>query len=404
MLVRNVTMLGHKDHGKSTLIGSILMLTNSVSQARIEEAKKYSQKLGKPFEPAFILDSFEEEREGGLTIDTTRAEASYKGVAFELIDVPGHEELIKNMMSGASFADIAILLVSAKPDEGIRDQTKRHVFVARMLGINSIIVAINKMDSVEYKKEVYDKLVNEINSFFKNINFSGSVRFVPISAYNGENIKEKSEKMGWYKGKPLLEELFFLSKKKDKPKIKDLRAVVQGFIEEENKKLISARVLSGCLRKGTISVYPNGIKRKALNLIVNGKKVAKACENDTVAIELDAPLNEARGLVISSSSKPIITKKINALVFSTIKLGNNSKISIRLLGKEFAAKKLSINEVIDASNGLHKKGNFIKPLDAGRVAIDLGDYVAVEKYSELKGMGRFTFYSGSKFGGVGIIE
>ena len=136
MLVKRITLLGHKDHGKSTLIGNMLILTNRINPAKLQEAERTSAQIGTRFEPGYILDSFHEEREGGLTIDTTRTEKiPYNELAFEFIDVPGHEELIKNMISGASQADIAVLIVSAKADEGIREQTKRHLFVARMLGI-----------------------------------------------------------------------------------------------------------------------------------------------------------------------------------------------------------------------------------------------------------------------------
>ncbi|MGC9129589.1 MAG: GTP-binding protein [Candidatus Micrarchaeia archaeon] len=404
MLVKNVTMLGHKDHGKSTLIGSILMLTNSVSKARIEEAKRYSKRLGRPFEPAFILDSFEEEREGGLTIDTTRAEASYKGVAFELIDVPGHEELIKNMMSGASFAETAILVVSAKQEEGIREQTKRHVFIARMLGIESLLVAVNKMDSANYSKKVYEGIVDEIKKFFAGIGFTGKVRFVPISAYNGDNIISRSKKMSWYKGKPLLEELYALTRSKSKDGMKDLRAVVQGFIEESNRRLVGAKVLSGVLKRGKVTFLPGNIKRNILKLVVKGKSVGSAKSGESVAIELDKPLEEPRGLVISSGCKPIVSNKVHALLFSTMRLGPDSKITLRLLGKDVEVKKVSILSIIDASSGASKKGKAIAPLDAGHAELLLGSDVAVEKYSNLKSMGRFTFYKGSKFGGVGIIE
>src|SRR5271154_1586737 len=192
MDVTEVTLLGHKDHGKSTLIGNMLITTKSVSEQRINDAKKTSKKLGRNFEPGFILDSFEEEREGGLTIDTTRAQVLYKGNAFEFIDVPGHEELIKNMISGASNADFAVLMVSAKPDEGIRDQTFRHLYLAGMLGIKKILVAVNKMDKVGYEENRFDEIRSRILTFLIKTGFEKkNLYFVPISAYNAENLVSK---------------------------------------------------------------------------------------------------------------------------------------------------------------------------------------------------------------------
>ena len=182
MHIQQITMLGHKDHGKSTLIGSLLMSTGSATEERIADAKNTSKKLGKQFEPAFILDAFSEEREGGLTIDTARAQIKYMGKAFELIDVPGHEELIKNMLSGASYANTAVLVVSAAKDEGIKPQTKRHLFLAKMLGIRHFIVAVNKMDTVGYSQNDYEMIKNDIAAYLDDIGVhSQSVNFVPIS-------------------------------------------------------------------------------------------------------------------------------------------------------------------------------------------------------------------------------
>jgi len=408
MLVENVTMLGHKDHGKSTLIGSILMLTNSVSNTRIEEAKKYSEKLGKPFEPAFILDSLEEEREGGLTIDSTRAEAKYKDLAFEFIDVPGHEELIKNMMSGASFAETAILLVSAKPGEGIRKQTKRHVFVAKMLGIENLIVAVNKMDTVNYDENIYNKIAESIGRFLSNIKFDGEVRYVPISAYKGENIARRSASMKWYKGMPLLEELYRMIKgagKSDKNRFNKLRAVVQGFIEDNNEKLISAKVLSGKIEKGKIMFFPGNIERYAKKIILKGRVVAKAGEGSSVAIEVDKEIKNPRGLVVAKKGEePIVANKLNALIFTTAKLTPNSKMVLKILGNEIKCNRLNIKEHIDTTTGALSKKGLIESLNAGILELELESDIAFERYDVLKSMGRFSFYIENKFGGVGIIE
>ncbi len=168
-----ITMLGEKDHGKSTLIGSLLIASGSATEQRINEAKKYA-KRGR-FEPGYILDSFAEERAQEMTIDTTRAEMVYKGAMYEFIDVPGHLELIKNMMSGASNGEMAVLMVSMKQGEGLKPQTKRHVFISNMFGIKSLVVAVNKMDMIGYSRDAFEKMKAGISTYLGAIGFSGPV-------------------------------------------------------------------------------------------------------------------------------------------------------------------------------------------------------------------------------------
>ncbi len=183
MKINRITLLGHKDHGKSTLIGNLLIKTNSVSEQRISEAKRISTELNKPFEPGFILDSFEEERREGLTIDTTRVQLKYKDAAFEFIDVPGHEELIKNMLSGASYADFALAVVSAASNEGIKDQTKRHIYIADLIGINRIVIAVNKMDKINYDEKRFNDIKNSLMHYFSKVGINKrNIIFIPISA------------------------------------------------------------------------------------------------------------------------------------------------------------------------------------------------------------------------------
>ncbi|MEM3227676.1 MAG: GTP-binding protein, partial [Candidatus Micrarchaeaceae archaeon] len=313
MEVYRITLLGHKDHGKSTLIGNLLMLTHSVTRSRINEARDYSKKLHKKFEPAFIIDSFHEEREMGLTIDITRAEITYKSKAFSFIDVPGHEELIKNMISGASNASTALLLVSAKPGEGIKGQTKRHLFIARMLGISNIIVAINKMDSVSFSENRFEEIKSNISEFMNKIGFDNKkMAFVPISAYKGDNLIENSKRMEWYKGKPLIELVYKMAKQEQKKDDGALRISLQGFLNGR-RDLVAGRIVRGHLKVGEpgICIVPLNINISVKSITVDGRKVKRAKVGSSVALELDKEIGkDVRGSIICGELYCPIPKKI----------------------------------------------------------------------------------------------
>jgi translation elongation factor EF-1alpha len=403
--VRSITLLGHKDHGKSTLIGSALMLTNSVTKVRINEAQKYSKKLHKNFEPAFILDSFHEEREGGLTIDITRAEILYKKIAFSLIDVPGHEELIKNMISGASYASTALLLVSAKKDEGIKGQTKRHLFIAKMMGIDYLVIAVNKMDTVAYSEKLFDSIKGELAGFITKIGFdSKNISFVPVSAYKGDNILTKSGKMQWYRGKPLLEVLY---RNSGKGTLKDdgaLRIALQGTLNNR-KNMVAGRIVRGHIKvgeKGTC-IIPLDINVSVKKIVSGGRSVKSAHVGESVALELDRDVNgDPRGSILCGESYcPIAKNKIRARIFVTGKL--NGKLSIHFNGIEIGCISIKINSQIDTTIGEQIGSGKIKELNAIDAELELSKKIPAESFSSTRELGRFVLYSGKEFAGIGIV-
>lgn len=401
MDVNKVTLLGHKDHGKSTLIGNLLITTKSVSQQRINDAKKTSKKLGRGFEPGFILDSFEEEREGGLTIDTTRAQILYKDTAFEFIDVPGHEELIKNMISGASNAEFAVLMVSANEDEGIRDQTLRHLYLAGMLGIRKLIVAVNKMDKVAYRQEKFDSIKKMISKFLIKIGFEGrNVFFIPISAYNAENLTTKSKNMKWYSGEPLLDTMVRQSKSSGKASNPELRIAVQGVLEEED--LVIGRIISGSLKKGQdIVILPQDDQYKANEIYIKGKKASQGKPGQNVALKLNRNMPEGiRGSIICATDKPPKpTRKFNALVFAVKTPGKSS--TMRFNGNSIDCK-MRINEVIDTTTGDSISASF-KSLNAAKVTVEISSPIVAEPFSKSEELGRFVLYENGEFSGIGVI-
>ncbi|MDE1768097.1 MAG: 50S ribosome-binding GTPase [Candidatus Micrarchaeota archaeon] len=401
MDITRVTLLGHKDHGKSTLIGNLLIETKSVSSQRINEAKKISKQLNRHFEPGFILDSFEEEREGGLTIDTTRAQILYKKGAFEFIDVPGHEELIKNMISGASNADFAILMVSARKDEGIRDQTLRHLFLAQMLGIRKIIVAVNKMDQIGYDEEVFSGIKETIYEFLTKIGYElKNIHVVPISAYNAENLKSRSKNMKWYKGKPLLDIMLEESKSENRSAGTELRVSVQGTLDGQD--LLIGRVLSGTLRNGErIVMLPQNSQYKVSTLFIKGKKAKSAKPGQSVAIKLDKkPPVEARGSVICHIDKSIKPdSRFNVLMFAVKKPGSETTINFN--GNSLGCK-LRITEVIDTTTG-SRTNEALKPLNAAKAVIDINRKIVAEPFSKSEQLGRFVLYEKGEFSGIGVI-
>ncbi len=403
--VRSITLLGHKDHGKSTLIGNLLMLTKSVTQTRIKEAETYSRRLHKDFEPAFILDSFHEEREHGLTMDITRAEIAYKGVAFSFIDVPGHVELIKNMISGASYASTALLLVSAKEGEGIQDQTKRHLFIAKMLGIEHLVVAVNKMDSVGYEKGQFESIKEGLTGFIENIGFAEKdVSFVPVSARKGDNLVTKSAKTKWYRGRPLIELIYQRSDEEEQGSEGPLRMIVQGFIGGK-EQLVVGRIASGSIRLGeALSIVPAGISAKPINITVKGRRVKVAGFGENVALELDKHISkDIRGSVIAErNGAPAAKGTIKALIFVAKKLGGG--LSIKFNGLDISCRGMKVLKYIDVITGESTLKGKIEPLNAIVAELKLADKIPAESFSRTKELGRFVLYSGKEFAGMGIVE
>lgn len=402
MDITRVTLLGHKDHGKSTLIGNLLIQTKSASEAKISEAKRISKSLGRQFEPGFILDSFEEEREGGLTIDTTRAQILYKGKAFEFIDVPGHEELIKNMISGASNADFAVLMVSAKEDEGIRPQTFRHLYLAGMLGIKRIVVAVNKMDSVKYSEGRFDEIRGQVDGFLLRIGFSkDAINFIPLSAYTAENLITRSPKMPWYGGDTLLDTMLE-DAKAIHANSDELRISVQGNLEQGKDSLLIGKILSGSIKNGErVISLPKGERFAVKGIFMKGKKTSSASIGQNVALKLDKPAGkELRGSVITAESSALRpSKRISALIFAVKK--PTGMATLRINGNSLQCS-VKVNEVIDTTTGKPSKGA-LGPLNAARATIELRDSIVVEPFSKSEELGRFVLYDGNEFSGIGTV-
>ncbi len=406
MMINKVTLLGHKDHGKSTLLGSLLIATGSVTEQRINEARKTSRQLGRQFEPGYILDSFQEERENEMTIDTTRAQIKYKDAAFEFIDVPGHEELIKNMMSGASYADFALLLVSAKPEEGIKDQTKRHLFLAKMMGIKKIVVAVNKMDTVKYNEKRFKEIKTELSEFLEKIGFGNNdLDFIPISAYNTENLVKKANTIKWYAGGSLLDTLYkFARGSPTEGESNKMRIVLQGELPDKKEKTLIGKVISGTVRTGErVKLVPGSSHYRVKALFVKGAKAKSAKTSENIAITLDKKMAEdARGRILCSENDNLsATDDIDALVFFTSAIGGNT--TIRFNGIEIPAK-VDIRATVNVVTGNTEKSKKIKPLNAANIRLSLGESIAAEPFSKTMELGRFVLYSNREFAGIGIIK
>ena len=204
---QNLAVIGHVDHGKSTLVGRLLFETENVPEHVIEQYREEAEEKGKGgFEFAYVMDNLAEERERGLTIDIAHQEFDTDQYYFTIVDTPGHRDFVKNMITGASQADNAILSVAA--DDGVQPQTREHVFLARTLGIDELIIVINKMDLVDYDETRYREAVEEVKELLGQVQFAvDDASFIPISALEGDNVAEPSGNTPWYDGPTILESL-----------------------------------------------------------------------------------------------------------------------------------------------------------------------------------------------------
>jgi sulfate adenylyltransferase large subunit len=403
--VLKFVIVGHVDHGKSTLIGRLLFDTHSLPSDKILEIQQGCRSLGKEFELGYILDNLEEERDQGITIDTTQIFFTSKKRRYVIIDAPGHVEFVKNMITGASQADAAAIIIDA--EEGIREQTKRHAFILSMLGMTRVIVLINKMDRVGYNQSRFDEIKSAFDEFLKEIHVT-AVQVIPISASNGDNVVDTSQKLPWYQGPAFLEALDSFGIRKG-PAVQPLRFVVQD-VYNFSKRIIVGKVVSGTLKAGTaVKTLPSGESTRILSLEEYQKKPGEAETGKCIGITTADKVFCDRGYVFSDTvDVPAITRTFRANIFWMDKVPGkkDQPVLLRCSTQESACAITNFHSVINSSS-LELIGTDtgeIHDREVASVTIQTTHPVILELYRKTAELGRFVLVKDNVCAGGIITE
>ena len=307
----NVVFVGHVDHGKSTTIGRLMFDSGKVSPEEMEKLKAEAQKHGKAgFEFAFVMDKFKEERERGVTIDLSYQKLITNKYEVTIIDAPGHKDFVKNMITGASQADVAFLTLSAK--DGVLPQTKEHVWLLRTMGVSQIAVNINKMDSVEYKEETFNQVKADASVILKQAGYKpDGITFLAISGFKGDNVAKKSTNMSWYKGPTVLEQLDLFTQP-EKPTELPLRMPLQDVYEITGIGTVPVgKIETGVMKVGQkVLILPGrsgkGVEGEVRTVEMHHEQMTMAEAGDNVGISIKGigKKDVARGDVVCDAAKP----------------------------------------------------------------------------------------------------
>lgn len=399
-----IVITGHVDHGKSTVIGRLLLDSGSLSEDRIQEVEKIAKEKKENVNYAFLLDHLQEEREKGITIDTTQAFLKKDGKEYVLIDAPGHVEFITNMITGSAQADAAILVLDAK--EGICEQTKRHSFILSMLGIKQLILVMNKMDLVDYSESVYLKLEAEIRAQLAAFHIE-AIHTIPVSALNGENILTRTPKLDFYKGPTLWEALEDLHGKKEE--VSTTLLPVQDVYEIENEQVYVGRIEAGKVSKGcSLVLQENGEE-------VHIKKVMKYLDDreeyevgDSVGFTIEEEKQLGRGDVLCSKEAAASSvHKIRATILwlSHEKLHVNEKFKIHCLTQEVDCSISKIMRKMDSSDLsiLDDDNSQINELEVCDVEIEIDGSFVVSNQKELVALSKIVLIKNKNICGNGLV-
>lgn len=401
-----IVIVGHVDHGKSTLIGRLLLDTHSLPEEKLREIKKISAELGKESGLAFLTDHLKEEREQDMTIDTTQIFFKSRERNYVIIDSPGHVEFLKNMLTGATLAEAAVLIVDTAA--GIEEQTRRHVYLLGMLGIKNIIVLFNKMDLTGFKEERFQEVKEDLLRFLASLKLK-PLFLIPASAREGENIYKKSVLMSWYKGPCLLEALDSLEPEEKREKRLPLRFAIQDIYEIDGERIAVGKVLSGTLKRGeAVKLFPS-LKDAAIKQIkIFPKKVRAAAAGQNIGVILDDPSLAKRGEVISDTNSPCsMFERFRADIFwmSEVPLEINKPFTFRCATQEVTCIVEKIEKRIDSSTLeiLEEDAGQLQLNEAGLVVFKTESPVVLEKFAFLADVGRFVLEKNFNLCGAGII-
>lgn len=404
--IMNIVIVGHVDHGKSTLIGRLFYDTDSLPLGVADEIKKTCEMLGRDMEFAYILDSLSEEREQNITIDTTQSFFKTAKRKYAIIDAPGHKEFLRNMITGAAQADAGILIVSA--DEGVQEQSKRHAYMLSLLGLKQIVVVINKMDTFGYAQKRFDEVQREMTAFLEKLGITPR-HVIPISAREGDNVANTSKNMSWYTGPTVLEALDgFITKEEETNK--PLRFPVQDVYKIGDKRITVGRVESGSISAGdAVTFLPSGKTTSVKSVEAFLADKTTAYRGECIGVTTTDPLFVERGEVMikSSEQKPVPTSTFRAKVFWMARqpVSVNEKIMLRCATQEVPCVIEAIHQRIDSSNVVVVEENapVLNETDVGEVTIKTTAPIVVESIKDIEELGRFVLVKGNDVAGGGLV-
>ncbi len=395
----NLIFTGHVDHGKSTTVGRILYETGALSENDLRKLKEEAAKVGKAtFEFAFAMDQLKEERERGVTIDIAHKDFNTQKYYFTIIDAPGHKDFIKNMITGASQADAAVIVTSCK--DGIQAQTVEHAFLLKVLGVQQFILGVNKMDAVEYSEAKFNEIKAALVAKLKPMGYAvDKIPIVPYSAYKGDNIKVKSTNMPWYSG-PTLLECFDNLVAPNKPLDKPLRLPIQEvFVITGQGTVPVGKVEAGVMKPGqTVMIMPEGVTGEVKSIEMHHQQLTQAIPGDNVGFALKGVDKSAikRGSVVCDPKSPVpiaeeFTAQIVVLNHPTA-IGKNYTPVFHLHTAQLACTVVEILEKKDPKTGQAMPGtpDFIKTGDVAVIKVKPTRPVCVETYKDCPGLGRFA--------------
>ena len=385
---------GSVDDGKSTLIGRLLYDSKSIFQDQLDAVQKSSKNKGFDYvDLSLLTDGLKSEREQGITIDVAYRYFETPNRKFIIADTPGHIQYTRNMITGASTANLAIILIDAR--NGLVEQTNRHSFISSLIGIQHIIVCVNKMDLVNYDKSVYYKIVEEYKAFSSKLNVK-DIRFIPISALKGDNIVNVSSEMEWYNGSTLLHELESIHISSDFNYI-DGRLPIQYVIRPHKKgfedyRAYLGKVESGVFRVGdTVKVLPSGFNSKIKNITSGVNKLKEAFCPMSISIELEDDIDISRGdMIVKENNLPNSSQEIDIMLtwLNEKPLQNNKKVIVKHTTNECVAKVTDLLYQIDI-NTLHKKNEIseLKLNSIGRIKIRTAKVLFTDNYQKNRSTG-----------------
>ncbi len=409
----NVVTIGHVDHGKSTLIGRLLFDSGSIPEQELRKLKEKAKELKKEtFEFAFVMDNLKEERERGVTIDLMYKPIDTGKLYITIIDAPGHRDFIKNMITGASQADAAILVVSAK--DGVQEQTKEHMYLAKVLGINQVVVAVNKMDAVNYDESKYNEVREQVGKLLSSLGYkTDQVPFVPVSAYVGDNVAKKSDKLAWYKEDTLIGTLENKLNAPERPVDKPLRLPVQDVYTITGVGTVPVgRVETGLLKPGEKVVFmPSGATGEVKSVEMHHKQVPQAGPGDNVGFNVRGvgKGDIKRGDVVGRpDNPPTVVKEFTGQIIVLQHPTVLTKGYTPVFHTHTAHAACKISEIVKKINPqtgatIEENPDMLKSGDAAVIKVVPTQPLAVEKQSEFPQLAKFAIRDMGKTIAAGII-